>query len=310
MKLPPNIEDMKVKDAVRALGGNLPRQCEHIKANGQFCGSPALRDRNYCFFHLTHIGRRLRAERAHERALQSHDRQSAALELPPLEDSDSIQVALMQVIDAILHERLETKRAGLVLYALQTASSNLANGASFLAPKGATVAGGYEAFEEDYELGEDAPELKVVEDLDEVEEEEDQEEEELEAEEGNADDADEDKEEVEKTEEAAAVAASAGEASPAMSSASSAATTVAPACERSCDDNDIIDDPNDTELCNPLNMFLCSFSGPLAGIYKGRQMPGRSAREASSQRLSLGRRKPSCSIREAEYAAMREEGAA
>jgi hypothetical protein len=138
------------------------RQCEHIKANGEFCGSPALRGRHYCYFHLTHIGRRLRAERAHARATaRSADARTAPLELPPFEDADSIQIALMQVVDAILHDRLDTKRAGLVLYALQTASSNLASGADFSQTQGATVAGRYEDFEEDFELEDSAPHLKV-----------------------------------------------------------------------------------------------------------------------------------------------------
>ncbi|MGB8886739.1 MAG: hypothetical protein WCC87_08440 [Candidatus Korobacteraceae bacterium] len=138
------------------------RQCEHIKINGEFCGSPALRGRNYCYFHLTYIGRRVRAERVHAAALaEPTETPVATLELPPLEDANSIQMALMQVIDAILHNRLDNKRAGLVLYALQTASSNLANGADFSQMNGATVAGGYEAFEQDFELDDDMPELKV-----------------------------------------------------------------------------------------------------------------------------------------------------
>ena len=38
----------------------MTRHCEHVKANGHFCGSPAMRGRNYCFFHIIDIGRRLR----------------------------------------------------------------------------------------------------------------------------------------------------------------------------------------------------------------------------------------------------------
>ena len=168
---------------MKVVNTKVARQCEHIKSNGEFCGSPALRGRNYCYFHLTHIGRRLRAERQFQQSQvgvqekdanpttssgqalgqqqQSSETQIAALELPPLEDANSIQIALMQVIDAILHNRLDSKRAGLVLYALQTASSNLGNGARFEQMRGATVAGRYDHFEQDFELGDDAPELKV-----------------------------------------------------------------------------------------------------------------------------------------------------
>ncbi len=147
------------------------RQCEHIKANGEFCGSPALRGRHHCYFHLTHIGRRLRAERAHA-AAQSSEANTPLLELPPFEDANSIQIALMQVVDAILHNRLDNKRAGLVLYALQTASSNLAHGADFAQMQGATVAGRYDDFEQDFRLDADVAELQADE-VEEVKEEDD-----------------------------------------------------------------------------------------------------------------------------------------
>jgi hypothetical protein len=146
-----------------------PRQCEHIKPNGEFCASPALRGRHYCYFHLTHIGRRIRAERARDAvaaksaeadANANAKTSTAPFELPPLEDAASIQIALMQVMDAILHDRIDTKRAGLLLYGLQTASSNLAR-ADFEPRAGATVAGAYDSFEEDFELGDDAPALRV-----------------------------------------------------------------------------------------------------------------------------------------------------
>ena len=167
---------------MKVVNAKIARQCEHIKSNGEFCGSPALRGRNYCYFHLTNIGRRLRAERQFQSQVSVQEKDAnpatssgqalghqpaspgdagAALELPPLEDANSIQIALMQVIDAILHNRLDNKRAGLVLYALQTASSNLGNGAHFGHMRGASMAGRYDHFEHDFELGEDAPELKV-----------------------------------------------------------------------------------------------------------------------------------------------------
>lgn len=139
-----------------------PRHCEHVKTNGEFCGSPSMRGRNYCYFHLTHIGRRLRAERRHAR-VQANSLENAVvpLELPPFEDANSIQIALMQVVDALLHNRIDAKHARLVLYALQTASCNLARGADFEHGSEATVAGSYDDFEDDFELGEDVPELKT-----------------------------------------------------------------------------------------------------------------------------------------------------
>ena len=123
------------------------RHCEHVKSNGHFCGSPALRGRNYCFFHLTHIGRQLRAEQH-----AAHPNQNP-LALPLLEDAASIQLALMQVTDALLRGTLDPKRAGLVLYALQTASLNLRHMANESADSANDpICNQYDAFEQDYEL--------------------------------------------------------------------------------------------------------------------------------------------------------------
>ena len=142
----------------------IARQCDHVMTNGEFCRAVALRGRKYCFFHLIHIGRRLRAERVHELAMAIQcDSSAMAMELPLLEDANAIQLALSQVIDDVMHSRLDNKRAGLVLYALQTASANLANGVDFSQKEGAVAARSYDDFEEDYQLGDTAPELKVEE---------------------------------------------------------------------------------------------------------------------------------------------------
>jgi hypothetical protein len=97
---------------------SIPR-CEHLKVNGTQCGSPALRRNHFCYFHKRWQETRivLNANRAR--------RGRAALDLPVLEDANSIQVSLMQVMRLILSGQLDPKTAGLLLYALQTASSNL-----------------------------------------------------------------------------------------------------------------------------------------------------------------------------------------
>jgi hypothetical protein len=50
--------------------------------------------------------------------------ENAPLDLPPFEDAASIQLALIDVAQALAANRLDTKRAGLLLYALQVASAN------------------------------------------------------------------------------------------------------------------------------------------------------------------------------------------
>ena len=98
--------------------GHIPR-CQHIKTNGTQCGSPALHRKRFCYFH-----NRWRATSINlKRVSASHS--ASLLELPVLEDADSIQVALMQVMRLILRRQLDHKTAGLLLYGLQTASANL-----------------------------------------------------------------------------------------------------------------------------------------------------------------------------------------
>ena len=93
--------------------------CRHIKEDGLFCQGPALNGRDYCYFHLRTLGRRLRMAR--ERARREPHR----LILPLLEDMNAVQVARMQVLDALAAGLLEERRAGLLLYGLQQASTDL-----------------------------------------------------------------------------------------------------------------------------------------------------------------------------------------
>ena len=96
-----------------------PDRCQHIKVNGVQCGSPALRRNRFCFFHKRFQDERIRlsADRAR--------RGVATFILPVLEDANSIQMAIMQIMRLILTGQIEHKTASLLLYALQTASSNL-----------------------------------------------------------------------------------------------------------------------------------------------------------------------------------------
>jgi hypothetical protein len=161
---------------------DVPR-CQHIKINGTQCGSPALRRRRHCFFHD-----RIRREQVRIRAEASAQ---PTFELPLLEDANCVQVALMKVIQMLASGRMDPKRAGLILYALQTASINLRH-ADF-EPRNvsdvvidrdtvsATCMDGPQWFEEDF--GDGSAEAEET-----VEEEEDEENEESEDDEEEGDD--------------------------------------------------------------------------------------------------------------------------
>jgi hypothetical protein len=136
-------------------------RCRHIKVDGTQCGCPALRGGLLCYFHhnwqlstttsvdnfasyvedywnknpVDFVHNRLRPptqrEKAeHEGFLQTSFLRDACADapllLPILEDANSIQVALMKVMRLLLANAIPYKTASLLLYALQTASSNLA----------------------------------------------------------------------------------------------------------------------------------------------------------------------------------------
>ena len=89
-----------------------PQSCTHIKVTGLRCGSPALRGEQFCYFHQ----RMLRTVRVPD----SRIRHTALLE-----DEASIQVSLMEVVNALLRGTIELKRAELILRALNTAVRNI-----------------------------------------------------------------------------------------------------------------------------------------------------------------------------------------
>ncbi|MBZ5663937.1 MAG: hypothetical protein LAO30_04980 [Acidobacteriia bacterium] len=91
-------------------------RCQHIKVNGTQCGSPALREATYCYYHIRYHWPELEA-------LKDHTEWQLAF--PTLEDANSIQVALAKVMEQLVMNEIDYKKAALMLYALQTASMNL-----------------------------------------------------------------------------------------------------------------------------------------------------------------------------------------
>jgi hypothetical protein len=86
--------------------------CSHIKVNGVRCGSPSLRGEVFCYFHQRMI-RGVRTppkSRLHPIAL--------------IEDEEGIQASLMEVINALVRNTIDFKRAQLILRALHIAVKN------------------------------------------------------------------------------------------------------------------------------------------------------------------------------------------
>ena len=69
--------------------------CHHVKADGVYCGSPALRERKYCYYHLMERARRLRRARA------LRDNVPYRLEIPPLDNLYAIRAAISDIAQAL-----------------------------------------------------------------------------------------------------------------------------------------------------------------------------------------------------------------
>jgi hypothetical protein len=113
--------------------------CRHIKANGERCGSLALLNQPFCYYHVELERRHRRCDTRrdatltilHPMTLQDGSQrdptfaeQLPQLDLPQLEDRHSIQIALSMIITAVAEDRIDPKRAALLFYGLQVASMN------------------------------------------------------------------------------------------------------------------------------------------------------------------------------------------
>jgi hypothetical protein len=121
--------------------------CRFIRINGQRCGSPALSGKPFCYFHHRDVDRHrtISGKQPFDLSRIPADHLEAAktdtliaryynlvpetgplyLELPPLEDRPSVQVALSMIVCALAQGRIDPKRANSLLYGLQVASANL-----------------------------------------------------------------------------------------------------------------------------------------------------------------------------------------
>jgi len=93
--------------AYRIQAANRSPRCQHIKLNGVPCGAPALRDRQFCHFHVSLYDKR------HQ------------YDIDFIEDAHSLQIALMQTFRALRDREVDHRTAALMFYGLQTASANL-----------------------------------------------------------------------------------------------------------------------------------------------------------------------------------------
>ena len=92
-------------------------QCHHIFPRDTRCGSPRMRDEQFCYYH--HDSRRVIA-----RPQQRNARRSTFSLFTPT-SPNAILESLGEVMTRIAANDIDARRAGLLLYALQLASTNL-----------------------------------------------------------------------------------------------------------------------------------------------------------------------------------------
>ena len=93
------------------------RRCQHIKVNGIQCGSPALRDERPCYFHDQC--------RVMCRQINMKFTEHGIITLPTLEDPNSIQFGLGEVMRLLVTHQIDHPTASLLLRALCTAAANV-----------------------------------------------------------------------------------------------------------------------------------------------------------------------------------------
>jgi hypothetical protein len=93
------------------------RRCQHIKVNGIQCGSPALRNERHCYFHDQC--------RVVCREINMKFTGHGIITLPTLEDPNSIQLGLAEVMRLLVNHQIDHPTASLLLRALRTAAANV-----------------------------------------------------------------------------------------------------------------------------------------------------------------------------------------
>jgi hypothetical protein len=83
-------------------------RCQWVRQDGTSCRSPQMKQHIYCFAHM-----------------QMAEARELMLRLPPPEDANAIQVGIMRIQKSLVEDTISTKKAGLLLYSMQLALTNV-----------------------------------------------------------------------------------------------------------------------------------------------------------------------------------------
>lgn len=141
-------------------------QCRHVRTNSDRCRAAAIKGSHWCYYHFRLHQQQEAARKRLQSSSQARlsnglfapkeptvdhgypvagttgdiqpsgleeseigpdSRKSIPLQLPAAEDSAAIQLALIEVLQALAGGQIKNRRAGLLLYGLQVASANAKN---------------------------------------------------------------------------------------------------------------------------------------------------------------------------------------
>jgi hypothetical protein len=84
------------------------QRCAYTRSNGKLCGSPRMKGHELCY--------------AHARIVELKPK---TLRLPSLEDPNGIQMAIMTLVQWLIDDTVDQRKAGMLAYLIQTAPSNV-----------------------------------------------------------------------------------------------------------------------------------------------------------------------------------------
>jgi hypothetical protein len=93
---------------LRLKMADMAPRCKWVRQDGTSCGSPQMKQHIYCFAHM-----------------QMAEARELMLRLPPPEDANAIQVGIMRIQKSLIEGTISTKIAGLLLYSMQLALTNV-----------------------------------------------------------------------------------------------------------------------------------------------------------------------------------------
>ena len=93
-------------------------RCQYLKTNGRGCGSPAMKDAAFCYFH------------GEARTKRQAEETSNLQEVPILEDRLSLQLAITRLCAQLTAGSIDEKVGRVLLAALRLAQKNLGDGSS------------------------------------------------------------------------------------------------------------------------------------------------------------------------------------